>query len=117
MLSCVWQKVCVSAAVNTTNLLTHGTCDALVRDDGMAALVTQLFEEVISVGEAIGATFGFTAAEKIEWCRGRFPACRFSMLQARRLSDCPLAADRPCLRRHPHHRMITEAQQRQPRAE
>ena len=83
MLSCIWQKVCVSAAINTTNLLTHGLCDALVRDDGMAALVAQLFDEVIAVGGAIGARFDFTAAEKLAWCRGRFPACKFSMLQVR----------------------------------
>ena len=82
-LQCIWAKLCVSTACNTTNLLTQGVCDDLVREPVTAALVKKLFAEVIAIAAAIGADLPFTAQERLEWAQQRFPACKFSMLQVR----------------------------------
>ena len=83
LLGSVWSKVCISAAVNPTNLLTAGYCDDLIHDELMIPLVTSIFGEVIAVGNAAGAQLDFTADDKLALCQQRFPHCKFSMLQVR----------------------------------
>ena len=83
MLHLIWAKICISAAINTTNLLTRGFCDDLIHDERMARLAETLFDEVISVARAIGVSLPFTGAERVKWAQGRFPHCKFSMLQVR----------------------------------
>ena len=81
LLRSIWTKITISAGVNTTNVLTGGFCNYLIQDPAMRSLVQQLFEEVIAVGNAVGADLPITAAEQIEYAVQRFPECKFSMLQ------------------------------------
>lgn len=94
ILTTIWRKLLISACINPTNALTHGPTDALVRSQRTAALVTAMAAEVMHVGVAVGAKFEETPEKWLEVCRGRFVACKFSMLQdveaGRELEVAPL---------------------------
>ena len=80
-MSIVWSKVCISAACNSTNLLTGGFCDDLIADVTMVDMIRRMFDEIIVTANAAGAGLDFDAQDKVDYCKHRFPKCKFSMLQ------------------------------------
>lgn len=81
ILSCIWHKLLASACVNPTNALAHGYIDTLLKSPRTAPLIEALASEVMSVGEAVGATYERTAAEWRTECAAKWPKCKVSMLQ------------------------------------
>ena len=81
ILSCIWRKLLASACVNPTNALVRGYIDSLLTAPHTAQLIEALASEVITVGEALGATFDRSAAQWRADCAAAWPRCKVSMLQ------------------------------------
>jgi ketopantoate reductase len=95
LLQSIWSKITISTGVNTTNLLTGGFCDDLIQDNRMAALVHNLFQEIIDVAKAVGTELPFTADEQLQFCKDRSPKCKFSMLQVQLAATSQLVKLQP----------------------
>ena len=47
----------------------------------MVDLIRRMFDEIIVTANAAGAELDFDAQDKVDYCKHRFPKCKFSMLQ------------------------------------
>jgi 2-dehydropantoate 2-reductase len=89
----IWRKLVGNAAFNPVSALTRATVTAMAEDPPVADLIRRVMNDVIAVGEAVGAKIEMTADERIAQARGLGPV-RSSMLQdvlaGRRMEIAPL---------------------------
>jgi 2-dehydropantoate 2-reductase len=89
----IWRKLVGNAAFNPVSALTRATVTAMAEDAPVADLIRRVMNDVIAVGEAVGAKIEMTADDRIAQARGLGPV-RSSMLQdalaGRRMEIAPL---------------------------
>jgi 2-dehydropantoate 2-reductase len=76
----IWNKLLGNAAFNPISALTRALMTDIMFDPGLSKMVAQVMTEVRSVGEALGAKFALSIAERLEQSKAIGPV-RTSMLQ------------------------------------
>lgn len=76
----IWSKLKGNAAFNPISALTRALMSDIMDDPALVVTVGKVMGEVRAVGEALGATFDYSVAERLEQSRS-FGPVRTSMLQ------------------------------------
>ena len=78
----IWLKLWGNVSFNPVSVLTHATLEALVRDQGVRAVIRRMMVEAQAVGERLGASFSVDVDTRIGWAktwvRTKPPCCKTS---------------------------------------